>query len=101
MNYKDKLVCMDLDGTLCEGECWTEDECLKAKPKEESIKKNNKIYVNGAHIIIYTARPEWFRNETEYWLRKHRVRYHALVMGNNKVGADVYIDDKAIRIDEA
>ena len=100
MNYKDKLVCIDLDGTLCVGDCWTEESCLTAKPIQKAIDKNNEMYVGGAHILIYTARPEWFRNETEYWLRKHKVRYHALVMGNNKVGADIYIGDRAIRIDE-
>jgi uncharacterized HAD superfamily protein len=93
--YKDKLVCMDLDGTLCIGDCWTEEACLIAKPIQEAIDKNNEMYISGAHILIYTARPEWFRNETEYWLRKHKVRFHAIVMGNNKVGADIYYDDKA------
>lgn len=96
--YKDKLVCMDLDGTLCIGDCWTEEDCLIAKPIQEAIDKNNEMYISGAHILIYTARPEWFRNETEYWLRKHKVRFHAIVMGNNKVGADIYYDDKAIKL---
>jgi len=98
MNYKDKLVCMDLDGTLCIGDCWTEEACLFAKPIQEAIDKNNEMYISGAHILIYTARPEWFRNETEYWLRKHKVRFHAIVMGNNKVGADYYVDDKMIKL---
>jgi uncharacterized HAD superfamily protein len=96
--YKDKLVCMDLDGTLCKGDCWTEEACLFAKPIQEAIDKNNEMYISGAHILIYTARPEWFRNETEYWLRKHKVRFHAIVMGNNKVGADYYVDDKMIKL---
>ena len=96
--YKDKLVCMDLDGTLCIGDCWTEEACLFAKPIQEAIDKNNEMYISGAHILIYTARPEWFRNETEYWLRKHKVRFHAIVMGNNKVGADYYVDDKMIKL---
>jgi hypothetical protein len=40
------------------------------------------------------------RNETEYWLRKNKVKYHAIVMGNNKMGADIYVDDRAIRPEE-
>ncbi len=96
--YKNKLVCIDLDGTLCVGDCWTEESCLTAKPIQKAIDKNNEMYVGGAHILIYTARPEWFRHETEYWLRKHKVRYHAIVMGNNKVGADYYVDDKIIKL---
>jgi len=92
--YKDKLVCMDLDGTLCKGDCWTEEEMLFAEPIQKNIDKNNKLYLTN-HIIIYTARPEWYRAETVYWLSKNKVRYHALVMGDRKVGADIYYDDKA------
>lgn len=98
--YKDKLIYVDLDGTLCTGESWTEEGCLFAKPKQDIIDKVNNIYVGGGHIIIYTARPEWFRCETEYWLNKHKVRNHALVMNHNKKGADAYVDDKAIRPEE-
>jgi len=93
---KDKLIAVDLDGTLCTGESWTEEGCLFAEPIYERIAKVNKMYEKGGHILIYTARPEWFRCETEYWLNKHRVRRHALVMNPNKMGADHYIDDKAV-----
>ena len=95
-----KLIAIDLDGTLCRGECWTEEACLHAEPIQEMIDTVNDLYIKGGHIIIYTARPEWFRHETEYWLNKHKVRRHALVMGSNKIGADYYIDDKAIRPEE-
>lgn len=97
---KDKLICVDLDGTLCTGESWTEEGCLFAKPINKMINEVNNMYVKGAHIIIYTARPEWFRFETEYWLNKHKVRRHALLMGTNKVGCDLYIDDKSINPSE-
>lgn len=100
IDYKDKLIAVDLDGTLCIGNCWTEEECLFAKPILERIDKVNKMYTGGGHIIIYTARPEWFRFATEYWLNKHNVRRHALVMCPNKMGADYYIDDKAIKPEE-
>ncbi len=99
-NPKDKLIAVDLDGTLCTGEAWTEEGCLFAEPKQDIIDKVNKMYTGGAHIVIYTARPEWFRAETEYWLNKHKVRRHAFVMSNRKMGADIYLDDKAIRPEE-
>lgn len=95
-----KLIAIDLDGTLCRGECWTEEACLYAEPIQEMIDTVNDLYIKGGHIIIYTARPELFRHETEYWLNKHKVRRHALVMGSNKVGADFYIENKAIRPEE-
>ena len=99
-NTERKLIAVDLDGTLTEGDCWTAHECLTAEPRCDIIKKVRDLYYDRNVIIIYTARPETMRNETEYWLRKNGVKYHALVMGNNKMGADIYVDDRAIRPEE-
>lgn len=99
-NLKEKLIAVDLDGTLTTSNAWTEEECLTAEPRYDIIGKIRKLYYQRNHIIIYTARPEYFRNETEFWLRKNGVKYHALVMSNNKMGADLYIDDKAMRPEE-
>jgi len=85
---------MDLDKTLTKDVAWDEQGALTAEPNTGRIKKLNTLY--GQHtIIIHTARVESLRYATAYWLAKHGVRYHALVMG--KVGADAYVDDKAIR----
>ena len=96
----DKLICVDLDGTLCIGEAWTNEQCLTTTPKQDIIDKVNKMYTSGGHIIIYTARPETFRPETEYWLNKFGVRYHALVMATRKMPADLYIDDKCLNVED-
>ena len=94
-NLKPKsLIAMDLDGTLCEGECWDDDKIMHALPIQKMIELNNKLYCSGHHIIIYTARPEKQRLATEYWLKKNGVRFHALRM--DKMGASCYIDDKSI-----
>ena len=98
--FKDQLICMDLDGTLCNGESWTEMGCLFAEPIQEHIDISNKLYISGAHIIINTARPEKFRHETEYWLSKHGIRYHAMNMNSKKCGSDFYCDDKALTLDQ-
>jgi len=87
------LIAVDLDGTLSEGECWGAED---PKPKQDMIDFINSLYIKGYHIIIYTARFRDFFQLTEAWLIKHRVRYHALCM--NKMGADLYIDDKCINI---
>lgn len=100
MNKETKLIALDVDGTLTNEICWTEEDCLHATPRKDVIEKTNQLYLNGNHIIIYTARDERLRNATEYWLRKHGVRFHAINMGRNKMGADVYVDDKAIRPEE-
>jgi len=97
---KNKLIAVDLDGTLTKKDCWTSYECLVAEARTDIIKKVRDLYYERNTIIIYTARPESVRNETEYWLRKNGVKYHAIVMGNNKVGADIYVDDRAIRPEE-
>lgn len=99
-NTDKKLIAVDLDGTLTEDDCWTAHECLTAEARVDIIKKVKDLYYDRNVIIIYTARPETMRDETEYWLRKNKVKYHALVMGNNKMGADIYVDDRAIRPEE-
>lgn len=43
-------------------------------------------------IVIYTARSNQIRKETEKELIQAGIKYHALVM--EKLRADIYIDDK-------
>ena len=86
-------IAMDLDKTLTRDVAWDEQGALTAEPNTNRIQKLNTLY--GQHtIIIHTARVESLRYATAYWLAKHGVKYHALVMG--KVGADIYVDDKAV-----
>jgi len=55
--------------------------------------KVNVLYEDPQNfIVIYTARSESVRRETEEQLRVLGIRYHALAMG--KLRADVYIDDR-------
>ena len=52
-NPNDKLIAVDLDGTLSVGECWNKDD--EPKPIQEMIDFVNSLYKKGAHIVIYTA----------------------------------------------
>lgn len=64
------------------------DACAAQFPE-----KVNELYEDADNfIVIYTARSETIRMETENTLGSLGIRYHALVMG--KLRADVYIDDK-------
>ena len=90
-----KLFAVDLDGTLTIGPCWTKEQCLTAPAREDIIYLINELYKQGHIILIWTARREYLRIETEYWLKKHCVLYHAIDMGH-KPGCDAYIDDRAI-----
>lgn len=92
---KGSLLAIDLDGTLCEGEFWGGEE---PKPIQKRIDWVNNLYKQGYHIIIYTARRRELYSTTEAWLIKHGVLYHAISM--EKMGADLYIDDKCINIDQ-
>ena len=98
-NPNDQMIAIDIDGVLTSGcECWTPESCLVATPNQKAIDYVNELYNKGAHIIIYTARKENMRQETEYWLRKHQVRKHGLTM--EKQGFDLLIEDKAINISD-
>ncbi len=95
-NPNDKLICVDLDWTLCEWEFWGEWE---PTPIIERIEYVNKLYTRWWHIIIYTARsPEYF-TPTYAWLIKHWVKFHWIAM-QQKPGRDLYIDDRALNIDD-
>lgn len=95
-NTKGYLLHIDLDGVLCEGECWSPEDALKSNPIQKNIDLLYKLIHAGHHIIIWTSRKEWWRAETEMWLYKNRVPYHALIM--NKPPTDGYWDDKNVSI---
>lgn len=94
-NPKRKVIAVDLDGTLCEGEYWGEGI---PEPKREIIKQIDDLYMAGAIIIIYTARRPEYARETYAWLDLYGVLYHGVMM-QKKPGADVYIDDKSLNVD--
>lgn len=94
-NPNDKLIAVDLDGTLSEGECWFETD--EPKPIQPMIDFVNSLYKKGAHIVIYTARFPSMYQMTLAWLIKHGVLFHGINM-RVKIGADLYIDDKALNI---
>lgn len=77
-----KVYSVDLDGVL---------------DKKENVKKINKLFEDPQnYIVIHTARSKSIRKETEEFLFKHQIKYHALVM--EKMRADYYIDDKNLKL---
>ena len=103
---KIKIICFDLDNTLCEtiGNKYT-----KSRPILKNIKIVNKLYEKGYVIKIYTARYMGRSNEnqrlakkkgyklTKQQLKKWNIKYHKLIMG--KASYDLIIDDKAFGYD--
>lgn len=96
--FDGSVIAVDLDGTLCFGESFTEEDCLKAEPIWDMIIMVNDILYKEkeSFIIIHTSRRESLRNATEFWLRKYEVKYHVLVC--EKLWAQYYIDDRNVLI---
>jgi uncharacterized HAD superfamily protein len=93
-NPNDKVLAIDLDGVLCEGQFWGEGD---PKPIQSMIDKVWVWYKKGAHIIIYTARQPKYYATTLAWLIKNEVPFHGIAMFI-KPGADLYLDDHCINL---
>lgn len=91
-------IFVDFDSTLTtgEGDPWWVDE-FDETPRWDMIELVNDLYKQNHTIIIYTARTEEVREETQYFLNQWGVRHHALRMG--KPGYDLLIDDRALSDD--
>ena len=87
-----RRIGVDLDHTLCKGEAWRGQSCLKAIPNKKMIDLVNKMYKTD-FIVIYTARQNFLMTDTFEWLDKNGVKYHAV--SNRKVPFDILIDDTA------
>ena len=92
-----KIVNVDVDNTLTNETCWTEEEVLKATPKQHIIDKVAQLYDKN-YIVIYTARRDSLIPATFEWLRRNNIRWHAF--SNQKPPSDYYIDDLAVHIDD-
>jgi len=100
LNLKDpkKLVAIDFDG--CVAPISKNDIIVnESKEKADPVMKRFIRYLYhdaGCTIIISTARILYGRRkETEEWLRKNEIPYHALTF--LKLPALAFIDDKALR----
>jgi len=96
---KGKLFAFDLDGTLSIGDYWGPQHSPEPKPNRKTIALCEEIVRKGGRIVIYTVRPPVWAKETVAWLHKYDVWHHGINFGG-KPGADVYIDDKALNVDD-
>jgi capsule biosynthesis phosphatase len=112
MIHRERVIVMDLDGTLCErkreGESYAD-----VPPRREVVEQLRCYRSQGFHIVIATSRNmRTFDgnvgkiNTTTLpvileWLKKHDVPYDELHVGKPWQGrGGFYVDDKAIRPDE-
>jgi len=96
-NPNDKLIAVDLDGTICHGIFWGDES--KISPNKKMIELIWKLYKGGGHIIIYTARQSMHYSRTFGWLIANNVPFHGIAM-EKKPGADLYIDDLSLNLDD-
>lgn len=89
------IIGVDLDGTMCVGQSFTEDECINAVPIHKVIDRVNELS-KCHYIIIYTARKYNLSTATLRWLDKWMVEYDAISF--KKIPVDILIDDTAMNV---
>ena len=99
--------CFDLDGTICNTPLRPSDlkpGYLESTPIPFMVDQVNKLYDEGHYIIIQTARGrgsgiDWTdltRDQLQLW----GVKYNEIEPMFRKPNADLFIDDKAIDVEE-
>ena len=95
------IYCFDIDETICSKVDNSQYEF--AKPFLDIIKTINDLYDSGNKIIIMTARGcvsgKDHTELTKKQLQEWKLNYHELIM-NKKPHADIFIDDKAMNIED-
>jgi capsule biosynthesis phosphatase len=112
MLAEDKVIVMDLDGTLCEIK-QSDQSYLDVKPKTEVVNKLLEYKKNDFYIILYTSRQMRTHQgnigkinastakDIFTWLDDHHIPYDEIYFGKPWCGRNgFYVDDKAIRPDE-
>lgn len=72
-----QIYLIDVDKTLTNETCWTEEECLIATPNMGVISWVNEKYKDN-FIVIYTARRSHLYQATIKWLSDNGINYHAV-----------------------
>lgn len=101
-----KVIYVDIDETICRRETsvdfGTTHDYSKAKPILENIEKINKLYDEGHTIVYWTARGSRKQIDhtvlTKKQLKDWGAKYHELRV--DKPFYDLFIEDKALRIEE-
>ena len=91
--------CFDIDDTLLS----YYGDYNKSTPIQHRIDRVNELYDRGHHIILMTARGQSsgkdYTDFTREQVKKFGIKHHELIM-NKKPNADVFIDDKGLRVDQ-
>ena len=94
----DGVVGKKLEWTIGESYLRAKETFLDIEPNIPIIHKINEHYDKGHIIILHTARLWYDFEVTTEWLKKHKVKYHTLIMA--KPLGDFYIDDRNRTVQE-
>lgn len=101
------ILAVDFDGTIAVPDCYPDI----GQPNEALIRQLRECHKAGDRIIIWTCRHGQYLEQMRAWLEFFGVPFDGINendpervarFGNDcrKLGADVYIDDKAVRPEE-
>ena len=107
LTWSGMKYCFDLDHTLCNTPSDEDGHNVRywdATPIPFMVGQVNRLYDEGHHIIIQTARGrsskiDW-TDLTKECLERWGVKYHELEPMFHKPNADIFIDDKGINLEE-
>ena len=107
LTWSGMKYCFDLDGTICDTPMRPDDNkpgYLEAVPFPFMVEQVNRLYDEGNKIIIMTARGRGSRIDWTHLTVKQLdmwgVKYHELEPMFHKPTADIFVDDKAINVEE-
>lgn len=112
MIEEDKVIVMDIDGTICNGKKENQTY-LDVKPKIDVVRKLRFYKEKGFHVILFTSRQmRTYKGNIGKinvntgkvlfeWLDLHDIPYDEIHFGKPWCGFNgFYVDDKTIRPDE-
>jgi len=98
--------CFDIDGTLCDtpNNEFGKPDYMNAKPVSFMVEQVNRLYHEGHYIIMQTARGKGsgidHTDLTKSQLDEWGYKYHELFPMFSKPTADIFVDDKAINVED-
>jgi len=77
---------IDIDGTICEDIPNEEaDRFATAELLPGAKEKVDELTARGDRIVFFTARTEFHKASTEYWLSKNGFKYESVVYGKPRI----------------
>ena len=93
-----KNYLIDIDGTITDDVPNEDPERMKiVEPYEGSVDMINEWFNQGNIITFFTSRDESLREITKEWLKKHKYKYHYLLMNKPRGGNYHWIDNHIVR----